>query len=166
MDTQQKRLLDCYLKNINPVFRTFFLGPFVLFPWDETNQSRRCNMGLFSPQTGKHSSFSTASQGLRKDNLVTVNLPGSPVTSGEGKQKLGNQMLVWAGVCCRIPAPPAPAAEHSAPLLQYTDPCSAGPLCCTRNQVKLLQPPWFVNPSALGAVWVKQWVQSLPGHTG
>lgn len=39
-----------------------------------------------------------------------------PVTSGEGKQKLGKQMLVWADTCWRIAAPPAPTAEHCAPL--------------------------------------------------
>lgn len=134
MGTQSKSLLNCCLKNINPVFSTFFLGPFVLFLWGETNQSR-CNLGLFSPQTGTHRSFSTASQGLRKDNPVMVNLPGSPcdIRGRQAETWKANAGLGWYMLknCSTTSA----NSRTLCPSGCSTEiPCSAGPLCCTSNQ--------------------------------
>lgn len=85
MDIQQKRLFECYLKNIKPGFSTSFLGCFVLLLWDETKQSRRCrqvHMGVLPLQ------------GLGKDNLVMVNPSGSPFDiRGKASRNLETQSV-------------------------------------------------------------------------
>lgn len=90
MDIQQKRLFECYLKNIKSGFSTSFLGCFVLLLWDETKQSRRCrqvHMGVLPLQ------------GLGKDNLVMVKPSGSPFDI-RGKASRNLETQCWFGLGC------------------------------------------------------------------